>query len=406
MAERNKPNGQHPDDYHIRSLQALDKALKLYGESRNSTVEELGHQMLRRALFAERVEKGQLSFEETLLAGAAFSATLGVSPKHFLDDDGFVRFLKDSAVDAAQRDGIRVQNAAILQPQLPGMDDPSVVNVQAEVVNAVAKAQSHPNSNQRALNLPQNRGLENRMAGLGYLTDGAPTKFTAVKPVSTPRTEPQPAITPESKQIARRKLLTWLGYGGVAAVSGGGFIAWMKHLADEYERQNPYEQRNKLTTEFTPSSLYSRVRFRYPHDGSNFVNKYGNRAVVIHTPSNTTYLQVALPWDNSELPNVKKAIITGVFLETFTDSTGKLVPKISYHAASTGPKKEYVPVGHITASEGSHARDHSDIVEMYLENNDTTLSLSLVAKEVPKRNSNDKEQIITVTTLEKAPKSQ
>lgn len=377
MAERNRPNGQQPDDYHVRSLTALDKALKLYGESRNTSVEELGHQMLRRSLFAERVEKGQLSFEETLLAGAAFSTTLGVSPKHFLDDDGFVRFLKDSAVDAAQRDGIRIQSAAILQPKLPGMDEPNKVDVQAEVIKAVEQSQTGPTVHKKALSVP-------------------------VKPKI--QSEPQPPE--ESSPISRRQFLTWLGYGGAAAATGGGFFAWMKHLSEEYERQNPYEQRNKLTTEFTPSSLQSRVRLRYPHDGSDFTNKYGNRAVLTHVPSDKVYLQAALPWDNSELPHIKRAILTGVFVETFKDSTGKLVPKISYSAQTTGPKKEYVLVGHITAPEGSYARERPDVVEIYLENNDTTLYLSLDAKEVPKRDGKDKEEIITITTLEKAPKSQ
>lgn len=379
MLERRSPDGQQPDDFYTRSLSALDRTLAAYRRNPDAHVQDIGQAEFRRNEFARYIEgDARLSWEDVMLASAAFSRTLRNVRRHPFEDDAFVAFLIEQAVYAAGRDGIVVDNAAILQPQLPGMEA-DVIDVQAQVESVVRErtAEDRNKYEVKPLPLPERR-------------------------FSSPVNEPE--------QTERRILLKWVGLGAVIALTGSSMIRYLDYLDAEFKRLHPFEVEHRLTSELTPLSRDAKLQFAYPQikTGWDFINKYGTRATVTHIPSEDYWsgrsLQVAIPWDNSAFPSVKKTILQGIFVTDYTDPSGRLVPKIKY-SDSKGQKQEYALIGHLTEPEGSYSREHPDIIEIRGENNNISLYVSMVVEEVQERGRDKKEKVIKITTLEKTPKT-
>jgi hypothetical protein len=385
MLERKRlAKGTQPENFYTRTLDALNKAVIKFEGKSGLNEQDLGQAQFRRNELERHInEDRQLSWEEVMLAGVGFSMTLRLHKKHLFEDDAFLSFLREQAVHAAERDGIVIQSAIDLQPQLPGIETQDVVDIQSQIKDAVIAARSDPLLAQREIN-----------------EDGLSENDQSVDHHISSMVEPTSKI---SKRAGRRRLLNWLGAGGVGVASLGGFGLFVKHIIDESERLNPYEQRNKLTDKFTEASSRSNLQFRYPQiePGWELVNRYGDKAVYTVTSADTS-MKIALPWDNSEFPNKKIAALYDIRLDTFTDSSGKVVPKIIFD--SLQGRQERVLVGHLTAPEGSYARDHSDVVEMFVPNNDADIFLSMTAEEKLSNNGWVKEKNITITTLEKVQK--
>lgn len=384
MAERKL----NPGDPNQQMQRALRQAIDAFDATAH--VDDLGQAKFREALLADEISRDKgFNRQQVFLATLAFQRTLGRSKLNPVQDAAFLEFLQEQAVFAAKRDGIKVDQARNLQPTLPGMEDP--IKVVIETVTPT------PQSNtQRALPEPSSTEI--------------PTIKPELSDISTVSTPAHVSQEPMQEVLSRRALFTRWGTRaavavvGVGAAAGGVMVA--NALSEEYERNNPYEGRAKLTSEWTPKSFSSEIQFSYPQiePGWELKNNYGVKAITSSLPSEgSAYPTVVLPWDQSNYPDLKKIVLNGVFLSVHNASDGSKVVKIKYNGQKQS-NNEYVLIGHLTAPNDSFAKQYPEIVAIRTIASEQPLYLSMRVEDVDTKGNGKTEPRIKITTLEKVRK--
>lgn len=172
------------------------------------------------------------------------------------------------------------------------------------------------------------------------------------------------------KHKSKRRKLIELGIKGAVvalALDAVNHSCYNSTQPVQLDEQRVYEKRHALP-EQTLHAHQTGYKFGYPKvpEGWGFVNLEGDSTL-------TTMLEedLAIIRKQNELQfflygQTDSIIFPGIYMSTYLDSTGRLVPRISYKSGIM-TNEEYVLVGHISEPRGSFSNRHPDIIRIYNE---------------------------------------